>query len=144
MLFFLLAILCLLAPCCVCMSLVLWVDVQTGCVWAGVPLFVPLSAALILGFVCSIWAKFSNGDNNRGRLGEWRRWVPPLYCVSCMLLQASQVHLPVPPHLNHPTRVTEDPLEHWVCPLTISPITVTVAPITNCHFTPLQPSTVYR
>ena len=35
------------------------------------------SAALILGFVSSIWAKFSNGDYNRGRPGERRRWVPP-------------------------------------------------------------------
>lgn len=34
-------------------------------------------AALILGFVCSIWAKFSNGDYNRGRPGERRRWVLP-------------------------------------------------------------------
>ncbi len=31
------------APCWVCMSGVLWVDVQTGCVWAGVPLSVHLS-----------------------------------------------------------------------------------------------------
>lgn len=59
------------------MSVVLWVDVQTGCVWAGVPLSVHLFAALILGFVCSIWAKFSNGDNYRGRPGERRRWVLP-------------------------------------------------------------------
>lgn len=29
-----------LAPRWVCMSVVLWVDVQTGCVWAGVPLSV--------------------------------------------------------------------------------------------------------
>lgn len=59
------------------MCVVLWVDVQTGCVWAGVPLSVHLFAALILGFVCSIWAKFSNGDNYRGRPGERRRWVLP-------------------------------------------------------------------
>lgn len=94
-----------LAPCWVCMSVVLWVDVQTGCVWAGVPLSVHLFAALILGFVCSIWAKFSNGDNYRGRPGERRRWVLPFYRVSCMLLQASQLHLPaspsVCPHFSH-------------------------------------------
>lgn len=93
----------LLAPCWVCM--LLWVDVQTGCVWAGVPLSVHLFAALILGFVCSIWAKFSNGDNYRGRPGERRRWVLPVYRVSCMLLQASQLHLPaspsVYPHFSH-------------------------------------------
>lgn len=83
-----------LTPCWVCMCVVLWVDVQTGCVWAGVPLSVHLFAALILGFVCSIWAKFSNGDNYRGRPGERRRWVLPFYRVSCMLLQASQLHLP--------------------------------------------------
>lgn len=81
------------------------VDVQTGCVWAGVPLSVHLFAALILGFVCSIWAKFSNGDNYRGRPGERRRWVLPVYRVSCMLLQASQLHLPashsVYPHFSH-------------------------------------------
>lgn len=53
--------------------------------------------ALILGFVCSIWAKFSNGDNYRGRPGERRRWVLPVYRVSCMLLQASQLHLPAFP-----------------------------------------------
>lgn len=46
------------------------------------PVSLPLSfhlcvAALILGFVCSIWAKFSNGDNYRGRPGERRRWVLP-------------------------------------------------------------------
>lgn len=70
-------VLFVLAPCWVCMTVVLWVDVQTGCVWAGVPLSVHLSAALILGFVCSIWAKFSNGDNYRGRPGERRRWVLP-------------------------------------------------------------------
>lgn len=83
-----------LTPCWVCMLVVLWVDVQTGCVWAGAPLSVHLFAALILGFVCSIWPKFSNGDNYRGRPGERRRWVQPFYRVSCMLLQASQLHLP--------------------------------------------------
>lgn len=56
-----------------------WVDVQTGCVWAGVPLSHHLFAALILSFVCSIWAKFSNGDNYRGRPRERRRWVLPLF-----------------------------------------------------------------
>lgn len=59
------------------MFVMLWADVQTGCVWAGVPLYVHPFAALILGFVCSIWAKFSNGDNYRGRPGERRRWVLP-------------------------------------------------------------------
>ena len=52
--------------------------------WPVSPLYVPLSVALILGFVCSIWAKFSNGDNNRGRPREWRRWVLPFDCVNCM------------------------------------------------------------
>lgn len=86
-----------LAPPLVCVRVVLWVDVQTGCVWAGVPLSVHLLAALILGFVCSIWAKFSNGDNYRGRPGERWRWVLPFDRVSCMLLQASQLHLPASP-----------------------------------------------
>lgn len=88
-----------------CACLLLWADVQTGCVWAGVPLSVHLFVALILGFVCSIWAKFSNGDNYRGRPGERRRWVLPFYWVSCMLLQASQLHLPTFPsvctHFSH-------------------------------------------
>lgn len=63
------------------------------------PGFLSLSilSALILGSVCSIWAKFSNGDNYRGRPGERRRWVLPVYRVSCMLLQASQLHLPAFP-----------------------------------------------
>lgn len=69
------------------------------------PSLCPPFAALILGFVCSIWAKFSNGDNYRGRPGERRRWVLPFYRVSCMLLQASQLHLPaspsVYPHFSH-------------------------------------------
>lgn len=63
-------------------------------------------AALILASVCSIWPKFSNGDNNRGRPGERRRWVLPVDRVSCMLLQASQLHLPafpsVHPHSGSP------------------------------------------
>lgn len=79
-----------------CVYIVFWVDVQTGYVWAGVPLSVYF-LALILGSVCSIWAKFSNGDNYRGRPGERRRWVLPVYRVSCMLLQASQLHLPAFP-----------------------------------------------
>lgn len=64
-----------------------------------VSLSLSIFSALILGSVCSIWAKFSNGDNYRGRLGERRRWVLPVYRVSCMLLQASQLHLPVFPLL---------------------------------------------
>lgn len=63
-------------------------------------------AALILASVCSIWPKFSNGDINRGRPGERRRWVLPVDRVSCMLLQASQLHLPafpsVHPHSSSP------------------------------------------
>lgn len=37
--------------------------------------------APILGSVCSIWAKFSNGGSYRGRPGERRRWVCPV-CAS--------------------------------------------------------------
>lgn len=62
-----------------------------------VSLSLSIFSALILGSVCSIWAKFSNGDNYRGRPGERRRWVLPVYRVSCMLLQASQLHLPASP-----------------------------------------------
>lgn len=62
-----------------------------------VSLSLSIFAALILGSVCSIWAKFSNGDNYRGRPGERRRWVLPVFRVSCMLLQASQLHLPAFP-----------------------------------------------
>lgn len=62
-----------------------------------------LFAALILGSVCSIWPKFSNGDNYRGRPGERRRWVLPfLNRVSCMPLQASQIHLPPSPSVAPP------------------------------------------
>lgn len=62
-----------------------------------VSLSLSIFSALILGSVCSIWAKFSNGDNYRGRPGERRRWVLPVYRVSCMLLQTSQLHLPAFP-----------------------------------------------
>lgn len=62
-----------------------------------VSLSLSIFSALILGSVCSIWAKFSNGDNYRGRPGERRRWVLPVFRVSCMLLQASQLHLPAFP-----------------------------------------------
>lgn len=62
-----------------------------------VSLSLSIFPALILGSVCSIWAKFSNGDNYRGRPGERRRWVLPVCPVSCMLLQASQLHLPAFP-----------------------------------------------
>ncbi len=55
------------------------------------PLWPP---ALILASVSSIWAKFSNGDCNRDRPGERRRWVPPLCCVSCMLLQSQSATSP--------------------------------------------------
>lgn len=69
----------------------------------------PFSTALILGFVCSIWAKFSNGDNNRVRPGERRRWVLAFYSASCMLLQASQLHLPASPCVcPHFTRVSSN------------------------------------
>lgn len=123
----------------VCMSVVLWVDVKTGCVWAGVPLSVHLFAALILGFVCSIWAKFSNGDNYRGRPGERRRWVLPFYRVSCMLLQASQLHLPAPPsvytHFSHCVSHQRSSGALVSCS-TMLPFIVTVPlPQTNC-FTP--------
>lgn len=68
------------APLCPCVwCLCSWVDVWTGSVWAGValcPSFTPLFS-LIMASVSSIWAKFSNGDYNRGRPGERRRWVPP-------------------------------------------------------------------
>lgn len=113
------------------MCVVLWVDVQTGCVWAGVPLSVHLFAALILGFVCSIWAKFSNGDNYRGRPGERRRWVLPFYRVSCMLLQASQLHLPA-------FLVSLSPFQSLClslkvqCCLIALPFIVTVLSQTNC------------
>lgn len=93
-----------LAPCWVCM---LCYGLMFRLVVSG-PVSLSMShlyAALILGSVCSIWAKFSNGDNNRGRPGERRRWVLPVYRVSCMLLQASQLHLPaypsVYPHFSH-------------------------------------------
>lgn len=91
------------------------------------------SAALILGFVCSIWAKFSNGDNNRGRPGERRRWVLPFKRVSCMLLQASQLHLPAFPsvyfHFSH--RLCHQWFSKVPCPhVAIS------LPQTNCYFTP--------
>lgn len=46
----LLLIFFVLAPCWVCMSVVLWVDVQTGCVWAGVPLSVHLFRGTNSGF----------------------------------------------------------------------------------------------
>lgn len=69
-------------------------------------------AALILPSVCSIWPKFSNGDNNRGRPGERRRWVLPVDRVSCMLLQASPLHLPPFPSV-HPHSE----------PLCLSPVT---------------------
>lgn len=122
-----------LTPCWVCMC-VIWVDVQTGCVWAGVPLSVHLFAALILGFVCSIWAKFSNGDNYRGRPGERRRWVLPFNRVSCMLLQASQLHLPASPvslSISVTVFVIKGPVDHWVCCLTTQPFIVTVLSQTN-------------
>ena len=55
---------------------------------------------LILGFVSSIWAKFSNGHNNRGRPGEWRRWVPPLTAwAACFSKPVNHVfqHSPLTP-----------------------------------------------
>lgn len=61
--------------------------------WPVSPLYVP--PFLILGFVCSIWAKFSNGDNNRGGPRQWRRWVLPFDCVELHAFsRASQLHLP--------------------------------------------------
>lgn len=47
--------------------------------------------------------------------GEGGFW--PFYRVSCMLLQASQLHLPAPPHSLSPIAVTlcvKDPVEHGV------------------------------
>lgn len=99
-----------------CMMFV-WADVQTGYDWAGIPVSVHLWQQLILVFVCSIWAKFSNGDNNRGRPGERRRWVLLFSRVSCMLLQASQLHLPSSfAHLPHPCVPSRI---HFVFPQTI-------------------------
>lgn len=83
------------APCWVCLHCVLGWCSDWLCLGRCPSL--SIFPALILGFVCSIWAKFSNGDNYRGRPGERRRWVLPVYRVSCMLLQASQLHLPAFP-----------------------------------------------
>lgn len=55
------------------------------------PLWPP---ALILASVSSIWAKFSNGDCNRDRPGERRRWVPPFAAWAACFSKASQLHLP--------------------------------------------------
>lgn len=79
------------APCWVCLHCLLGWCSDWLCLGRCPSLSIFL--ALILGFVCSIWAKFSNGNNYRGRPGERRRWVLTLYWVSCMLLQASQLHL---------------------------------------------------
>lgn len=87
---------CFWAPCWVCLHS--FFGLMFRLVMSGpVSLSLSIFSALILGSVCSIWAKFSNGDNYRGRPGERRRWVLPVYRVSCMLLQASQLHLPAFP-----------------------------------------------
>lgn len=140
---FIFCTLCALSMCCCACGL--WVDVQTGSVWAGVPLCPSFHfSALILGFVSSIWTKFSNGDNYRGRPGERRRWVPPFKnCVGCMFLLASQLRLPASSSLNpsilchltyHRDIIHRHTSSLFCC---LSPSTVTVAPITNlCRVTP--------
>lgn len=64
-----------------------------------------LFAALILGFVCSIWAKFSNGDNYRGRPGERRRWVLPFLSSELHASPSQSTTSPsipcVSPHFSH-------------------------------------------
>lgn len=99
-------------------------------------------AALILGFVCSIWAKFSNGDNYRGRPGERRRWVLPflsseLHASPSQSTTSPSIPLFVYPHFSHRVCVIKDPAEHRVCCLTTPPFIVTVPlPQTNRYFTP--------
>lgn len=101
---------------CACL---IWVDVQTGCVWAGVPLSVHLFAALILGFVCSIWAKFSNGDYYWGRPGERRRWVLPFLIEWAACFSKPVNYISQHPPLSFLIPVTvcaiKYPVEHWVC-----------------------------
>lgn len=97
-------------------------------------------AALILGFVCSIWAKFSNGDNYRGRPGERRRWVLPFLLSELHASPSQSTTSPSIPPLSILISVTvcviRDPVKHWVCCLTTLPFIVTVLlSQTNCYFT---------
>lgn len=127
-----------LAPCWVCMCYGLMFRlVVSGPVSLSLSTFF---AALILGFVCSIWAKFSNGDNYRGRPGERRRWVLPFLSSELHASPSQSTTSPSIPLLSFLISVTvcviRDPVKHWVCCFTTLPFIVTVLLFqTNCYFT---------
>lgn len=103
--------------------------------WPVSPLYVPLSAALILGFVCSIWAKFSNGDNNRGRPREWRRWVLPFDCVNCMHSPSQSTTSPSILSFSSPLSTDMHHLGFSIDSVLPSSAIVTVS-LTNYHLSP--------